>query len=904
MATRTELFLDTVNQDSQSGLSFVVNTPTKYDPHGTGYVVRFDSGYNMEIYFGTILTHDDFAASSKYRAFVSLRENTSSPYNWSGGRVGYMYSADLENWTLPNLGLVTIDGNTNNCALTGETNYHVSAVYLPDASSDMRYVLQLGEFTGTDAPGNIRLFKMAEFAGDYPTAGLTGFKTISQQSPIWDPGMSLVQRSDGKWISAFQRRNYPGAPNSDNTDVRDIEAYLSDTTGVAGLSSTWTAKGVIMNGVDYNDQNYSTQMNLVDGYLLSLTVQHDQQTGLMQSDLWVARGDDGITDQVRKKEAFIPAGSSGSWDDGMQFGFQGIFKVGNEWIIPYSGYDKPHPSDDNPAAGIPPAKGGLGLTKIGYRRIGSIERQSAGEGYFISDAITLEGKLYINCDATGGKIEVELLDATTNQPILGYKQTDCDDITTDTYSTEITWRGKSALVQKSVKIKFYLNYTSSTVKLYSYEASSTTDVALTKAYDVTYSSSIDVAENALKMDVCYPTGETNLPIIVLGHAWNGTKDTVPPEIAERWAKQGLFVVTPSFRQPNDAGAREIYDIYDAVEYVKTNYSAQVNANNVNYTGYSGGGGDGYACVVKLPDYFGNITIYFGPNDYGVDATGGWYQTTYSALASSIATLIGDTPTNVPDKYQARYHLSGLKNNPNSRIRIYHDENDYVFEGSSAVDVVMAQNWATEQTAQGYSNSIIDISTSADPADERYNHGYAMYGPNSLGEEQSGNIAPESVWIPEILAGTYANPSIATSSTFMICGFIKTKNFQVFLGDAKSDRASLVYDISKDMQGSNNQRTFTITNDVTANTVTTTFEMYNLTPSTSYTVTCTNVTDDTVVSSQDIATDANGLLTFDDSMVASKVFTWGVYEAGTINADTWHSGILINVGSGVALATKL
>jgi len=98
----------------------------------------------------------------------------------------------------------------------------------------------------------------------------------------------------------------------------------------------------------------------------------------------------------------------------------------------------------------------------------------------------------------------------------------------------------------------------------------------------TYSSSIDSITDLYAV-YSYDSGFTaDLPIVCFGHGFGGDADTITLAQMHTYAAEGFFVLNIGMRGRNDAdgdkdaSGREIYDLYDAIEYVKTNYALASN----------------------------------------------------------------------------------------------------------------------------------------------------------------------------------------------------------------------------------------------------------------------------------------------------------------------------------------
>jgi len=114
------------------------------------------------------------------------------------------------------------------------------------------------------------------------------------------------------------------------------------------------------------------------------------------------------------------------------------------------------------------------------------------------------------------------------------------------------------------------------------------------------------------------------------HGWSDDALVFGDDMLSRFADYGLFVAAIGLRGRNsadgarDASGREIYDIIDAITYIRTNYASIVDSEKVCIVGYSGGGGNALAAACKFPDMFNVVVDFFGMSDYGRDGTNGWY----------------------------------------------------------------------------------------------------------------------------------------------------------------------------------------------------------------------------------------------------------------------------------------
>jgi pimeloyl-ACP methyl ester carboxylesterase len=267
---------------------------------------------------------------------------------------------------------------------------------------------------------------------------------------------------------------------------------------------------------------------------------------------------------------------------------------------------------------------------------------------------------------------------------------------------------------------------------------------------------------------CYNVNGTNQPIVVLMHGFTNNAADFPASDMARIAAFGFFVIVPGLRGRDsasgspDASGREIQDIIDAVEYVRTNFADHVSADKTALVGYSGGGGNALAAACKFPDYFNVIVDHFGMSDYGRNNPNGWYYNNDGSYTSTIGTYVGDTPTNKPNNYYARDAVAAIANYSGGYLYIYHDDQD------TAVPVIHSSRIKTVLDAAGLTNYSYNISTVG--SNPRFTHGYP--------EDVAGLRAVEATWAATI--SSQAVWTVPASGTVTVIGYIKTKRFTVWL----------------------------------------------------------------------------------------------------------------------------
>ncbi len=312
---------------------------------------------------------------------------------------------------------------------------------------------------------------------------------------------------------------------------------------------------------------------------------------------------------------------------------------------------------------------------------------------------------------------------------------------------------------------------------------------------------------ALKATLVYPTGKTNLPVLICLHGYHDNVAGLDGPVVsnlDRWARLGYFIIAPEMRGNNgsggtwDDGGREIQDIYDAYQYVVTNYSASIVANRVSVLGFSGGGGYGYLLACRYPDLFQSVTSFFGISDWGTDPTYGWYQE-QSDRRAGLETAIGGTPGAKPDEYASRYSKSVVAINHQGLLSMFHDADD------SIVLVDQSQRVLAEYVSLGRGDHFYSETNSG--STYRWTHGYPNDSLNNLNHA-------EPFW----KNGPKTRPikTIATSGTLKVLGMLKTKLFTVYMNDGsylnsgRSRFGTLVYDtVGNSYQVTNNSANYAV-----------------------------------------------------------------------------------------------
>jgi hypothetical protein len=291
---------------------------------------------------------------------------------------------------------------------------------------------------------------------------------------------------------------------------------------------------------------------------------------------------------------------------------------------------------------------------------------------------------------------------------------------------------------------------------------------------ITYSSSIDNISNLYSW-VSYDSNIDTAAIVVVMHGWSQDADDFNQEVRRTFMDYGYFTIIPGMRGRNgasgtrDGSRRELYDIYDAIEYVKTNYANYVDETKIALIGYSGGGANVIGMAGKFPDLASITFDYFGITDYGY-TDDGWYQ-----QGNDVSSTFGGTPSTAPNNYYVADPISGVRNYYGD-VYAFHDTLDVT------VEVIHSQRLRDTLTANSI-DGIVDVSFSGDPI--RYLHGLPTTYTDI--ENKYATYKDYVHILPEL--------SVNNQDVFLVQGFLKTKDFEIWLDDGLSEVATLDYNLT-------------------------------------------------------------------------------------------------------------
>ena len=164
-----------------------------------------------------------------------------------------------------------------------------------------------------------------------------------------------------------------------------------------------------------------------------------------------------------------------------------------------------------------------------------------------------------------------------------------------------------------------------------------------------YASSID-GLSPLNADAIFNPDGSPKPLVAVMHGFHCTRGHVAVD-CDALAARGFFCVAPDMRGhadsagKHDCGGLQICDIVDAVAEAARRWPGEINCQNVNAVGYSGGGGNVMSLFTKFPELLNTGAAFFGISDYAL-----WHRTSGRPDCNlTMEKALGGTPDNVPER---------------------------------------------------------------------------------------------------------------------------------------------------------------------------------------------------------------------------------------------------------------
>lgn len=300
---------------------------------------------------------------------------------------------------------------------------------------------------------------------------------------------------------------------------------------------------------------------------------------------------------------------------------------------------------------------------------------------------------------------------------------------------------------------------------------------VTETFD--YASQVD-GTGPLLADVAYPADGRARPLLVVMHGYGGGREAVAQDLREL-AARGVFALAPDMRGRGgssgqwDSGGLDVHDILDAVLAAMARYPGEVDARNLNLVGYSGGGGNAIACMVRFPDLFQACVSFFGISDYG-----GWHRSGGRPDCNQVMeAALGGTPDQLADVYEARNAVPAAGNARCGRLRFIWDEEE------TMCPPTLVEAWLAEHRRVGLTNATVHVSRAGDA--KRWVHNYRSNNPDLS--------AADDLFLPDVLAPKATSPALPLAGRLVVPGYLVTRHYQVWIEDGQRGRVVIEYDLT-------------------------------------------------------------------------------------------------------------
>lgn len=448
VASESQLFVDDYLIHSTSDITRIFHQPKKYEGNP---ILSTEHANHAN---GTILYDPD---EKQYRMYYE-----------GGHRVAF--SSDGINWTMPNLGIITHKGSTDNNMIM-DYSYRTdlsSFIYDPrDSDPRKRWKAAVYYYDKDENPeptkeglhahyssdglhwkrGDLLIPGMARIPleeGNPESWPLTGIDDVS--TVIWDKRLGKFVA----WLKVWE--------------LTDGRFYRSRAMSLSDDFVHWTQPWAIIFADKLDPpglQLYGMTGWLYESMWLGTIRTYHSSTSHQPVDFQLVSSRDGIHwARAANRGAFIPNGPEGSYDHGYHTDFSNPpLRFGNELYFYYgsTAYGK----DGVPSDIVT----GICLAKLRVDGFSSLHAKSTTKtGYVITRPLDFDGKtLFVNADATNGSVRVEILSGTQDndfEPITGFTLQESIPIKEDSIEQQVIWerqRDLTSLKGKRIRLKFYLD---------------------------------------------------------------------------------------------------------------------------------------------------------------------------------------------------------------------------------------------------------------------------------------------------------------------------------------------------------------------------------------------------------------------------------------------------------------
>ena len=260
-----------------------------------------------------------------------------------------------------------------------------------------------------------------------------------------------------------------GTSLSGEWKAKRVQAFAESKDGIH-----WTNEQIVLRADEHDPPTANIQFLFVipyGGYYLGFMTMHDEGGHFRIQFAW---SDDCLSWKRSSRSPWLDVGPQGSFDSGMVLGPADPIIWEREMWFPYGGFPIRHDTKETDW------ESAIGLATM---RLDGFAAWEAGDetGELVTQPFRCNGnRLFVNADAKGGSIAVEVLD-DNGAAVNGFETKSCRLVTTDTLATEgngwISWATEESLVRvegQQIQLKFTLQ----NARLYSFRIADENTVKL------------------------------------------------------------------------------------------------------------------------------------------------------------------------------------------------------------------------------------------------------------------------------------------------------------------------------------------------------------------------------------------------------------------------------------------
>jgi len=389
-------------------------------------VIRGDKPWQQNPYtYGSVIYDDEQGIYKAWYQSINADFPVQTP-------ILYATSKDGRKWEFPNLGIIEVNGSTNNNMVMTVGHLYSPSVIKDDKAKDpaRKYKLAYWDIGPGGAYGGKGGMYVAfspdgihwtRYQGDTPR--IVAEKRVDSVSDVLDV---MLDPKSGKYLLYTKCWNWDGAKPL----YRMIARAESDDF------TTWTRPQTIVDTRKEDakqPQTYGMPVFAHQGhYYGMLRVYHKPGNETIEIELTHSR--DGVNfHRVAPGQAILPVGKSGTWDDGMVFTAPPIVRDDTVEIF-YGGWDGPHNTRNRNAA--------IGLATLPVDRLIAMTPTGA-QGALRTTPLKIESgqAIVLNADTKNGFVRASLLDED-GSTIPGYTLSDSRIIKGDDRALKLRWNGR------------------------------------------------------------------------------------------------------------------------------------------------------------------------------------------------------------------------------------------------------------------------------------------------------------------------------------------------------------------------------------------------------------------------------------------------------------------------------